>query len=294
MLHNLKGAIALILAVTNVLVMAIPFFSAVLFKFLLPSAAIKRGLTQLITALAWQYNRNNAWIFQGMSHIEWLIMGAESLRKDGSYLVMANHQSWADIPVLQCVLEKHIPLLKFFLKKELLFVPILGAAWWALDFPFMKRHSREFLEKYPGKRGEDLAETKRMCERFKHSPVSVMNFLEGTRFSPEKRDAQQSPYQRLLKPKAGGAALVISSMGGGIQELLDITLRYDYDGEVNIWKLFSGQIPAIEIHINTLPIPAHFAEKDYESDQVYRQEFKGWIDALWKEKDKKLSPPATS
>lgn len=83
-------------------------------------------------------------------------------------------------------------------------------------------------------------------------------------------------------------------MGGGIQELVDITLRYDYDGEVNIWKLFSGQIPAIEIHINTLPIPAHFAEKDYESDQVYRQEFKGWIDVLWKEKDQKLSAPAAS
>ena len=289
MLHNVKGALALMLAVTNVLVMAVPFFSTVLLKVLLPGAAVKRGLTGLITALAWQYNRNNAWIFQGMSHIEWRIDGVESLRKDGSYLVIANHQSWADIPVLQCVLEKHIPLLKFFLKKELLFVPILGAAWWALDFPFMKRHSREYLEKHPEKRGEDLAETKRMCERFKHSPVSVMNFLEGTRFTPAKRDAQQSPYQQLLKPKAGGAALVISSMGGSIQELVDVTLKYDCDGPVTIWKLFSGQIPAIEVHINTLPIPAHFAERDYESDPDYRQEFKGWMDTLWKEKDQRLS-----
>ncbi len=289
MLHVVKGSLAALLAVTNVLVMAVPFFSTVILKLILPFRFAKHLLTRLITALAWQYNRNNAWIFQLMSHLQWRVIGAETLNKSGSYLVISNHQSWADIPVLQCVLEKRIPLLKFFLKKELIWVPVLGAAWWALDFPFMKRHSREYLEKHPEKRGEDLAETKRLCERFKSSPVSVMNFLEGTRFTREKHDKQHSPYQHLLKPKAGGAALVISSMGGHINEMVDVTIRYQVEGEVTVWKLFSGQIEGIDIHINTLPIPAHFAEKDYESDPEYRAEFKGWIDTIWQQKDGILS-----
>ncbi|MDX1452700.1 MAG: acyltransferase [Oleiphilaceae bacterium] len=281
----LKGLIALILAVANVLVLAVPFFSAVLLKIITPFAAGKRFFTALVTAIARQYNRHNGWIFSAMSSIKWCVKGLDKLDKKRSYLVFANHQSWADIPVLQHILEPHIPLLKFFLKKELIWVPVLGAAWWALDFPFMKRYTKEYLAKHPEKRGQDLLETKRMCERFKHSPVSVMNFLEGTRFTQEKHDHQQSPYQHLLKPKAGGAALVVSSMGENIDTLVDVSLHYQVDGELSVWKLFTGQVSAIDIQINQHPIPGHFKQGDYENDPVYREEFKQWIDQIWQEKD---------
>jgi len=289
MLATTKGFLAVILAILNVLIMAIPFFSVVALKIILPGHRLKAALTTLITALARQYNRNNAAIFKAMSNIQWDVTGVNELSQHGSYLVVANHQSWADIPVLQSVMERHAPLLKFFLKKELIWVPVLGAAWWALDFPFMKRYSREYLARHPEKRGEDLVQTRRMCERFKTMPVSVMNFLEGTRFTPEKKARQQSPYQHLLKPKAGGAALVISSMGKSVNTLVDVTIDYDVDGNISIWKLFSGQVERIHVHVETIEIPEHFFESDNEKDASYRQEFKDWIDAIWTRKDHLLS-----
>lgn len=92
-------------------------------------------------------------------------------------------------------------MLKFFLKKELIWVPFLGLAWWALDFPFMKRYSRKFLAANPHLAGKDLESTKKACEKFKHTPVSVMNFVEGTRFTPEKHQRKNSPYAHLLPPR---------------------------------------------------------------------------------------------
>ncbi len=281
----MKGTIAILLATLNVAVLAVPFFSAVLLKILTPFAAGKQLFTLVVTAIARQYNRHNALIFNALSTIKWNVSGNQKLDKTQSYLVISNHRSWADIPVLQHCLEPHIPLLKFFLKKQLIWVPVLGAAWWALDFPFMKRYSREFLEKHPEKRGQDLAETRKMCQRFKHRPVSVMNFLEGTRFTPSKHTAQQSPYQYLLKPKAGGAALVVNSMGGHINTVLDVSIWYELEGDISLWKLFTGQVTQIHVNINQQPIPQHFYEGNYENDPVFRGEFKEWIADFWLEKD---------
>lgn len=285
MLEISKGLLAALLAILNVLVLALPFFTAVALKLLVPFAAGKHFFTWLVTAIARQYNRHNALIFNALSRISWCINGTRNLSKQRSYLVIANHRSWADIPVLQHCLEPHIPLLKFFLKKELIWVPVLGAAWWALDFPFMKRFSREYLEKHPEKRGQDLAETRKMCERFKQRPVSVMNFLEGTRFTPEKHRAQSSTYAHLLKPKAGGAALVINSMGGHIDTVLDINVWYHLSGDISLWKLFTGQVHAITVDINEHPIPSHFFNGDYENDPNFRQEFKDWIEEFWEQKE---------
>ncbi len=67
------------------------------------------------------------------------MQGVDSLHQRGWYLVSSNHQSWVDILVLQRIFHGRIPFLKFFLKQELIWVPVIGLAWWALDFPFMKR-----------------------------------------------------------------------------------------------------------------------------------------------------------
>ena len=285
-MYRVKGGLAALLAVLNVLIMAVPFFSAVLVKILIPLRFSQRFFTRIVTALARQYNRNNGLIFKSMSHITWHVSGLEGLNRQSSYLVVANHQSWADIPVLQNLLEPHIPLLKFFLKKQLIWVPVLGAAWWALDFPFMRRYSREYLEKHPEKRGEDMAETRRMCARFAHAPVSVMSFVEGTRYTPEKSHRQDSPFQSLLKPKVGGLALAINSLGESMTTLLNVTIDYrPLDGDTTIWKLFSGQVTEIHATVEAIPIPAHFAQSDYENDPTFRAEIQQWIDEIWRKKD---------
>jgi 1-acyl-sn-glycerol-3-phosphate acyltransferase len=188
---------------------------------------------------------------------------------------------------LQHLLNFKIPFLKFFIKRELFYVPIMGLAWWALDFPYMKRHSSEHLEKHPEKRKKDLETTRKACEKYKFIPTSVMNFTEGTRFSKSKHDKQQSPYKYLLKPKAGGMALVINTLGDRIHSLLDITIVYP-DGAPTFWGFLSGRVKRVIVRMQQLPIPEHFMDGDYENDPRFRELMQQWLHNLWLEKDRQI------
>ncbi len=215
------------------------------------------------------------------------VHGLESLQYEGWYMVISNHQSWADILVLQKTFNKKIPFLKFFLKKELIWVPIIGLCWWALDFPFMQRYSKEFLAKHPELKGKDLEITKRACEKFRHTPVSIMNFLEGTRYTQAKHDKQQSPFIHLLKPKSGGMAYAVNVMANEIDTLVDVTIFYpgEHRKELSFWDFMSGSCTDVHVHIRTLQIPAEMKIGDYENDPVFRKKFQEWIHQIWLEKD---------
>lgn len=211
-----------------------------------------------------------------------------ALQREGSYLVLANHQSWVDIPVLQHVFNRRIPLLRFFLKRELIWVPFLGVAWWALDFPFMQRNTREALARRPELAGKDIDATRRACAKFREIPVAVMNFVEGTRFTPEKHARQGAPHRWLLRPKAGGVAFVIDAMGGVLQGILDVTVHYP-NGRPTLLDLLFDRVRAVRVHVQERPIPADAVGGDYEADEEFRVRFQSWINALWAEKDARLA-----
>jgi 1-acyl-sn-glycerol-3-phosphate acyltransferase len=217
--------------------------------------------------------------------MKWDVEGIEQLDKNQWYLVSSNHQSWADIFILQHLLNRKIPMLKFFLKRQLIWVPVIGLCWWALDFPFMKRYSKEYLEKYPHKRGEDFESTQRACERFKYIPVTVFNFLEGTRFTPAKHQKQNSPYQWLLKPKAGGIAFVVGAMGDNLNALLDVTIAYPRHKQPSFWDFMCGKVNRLHVRVQLKPIPEHFLNRNYREDETFRNEFQQWVTQLWHEKD---------
>jgi 1-acyl-sn-glycerol-3-phosphate acyltransferase len=198
--------------------------------------------------------------------------------------VLANHQSWVDIPVLQAALNRRIPLLRFFLKSQLFWVPFLGLAWWALDFPFMKRYSRDVLAKRPELAGRDVEATRRACAKFKDIPVSVMNFVEGTRFTRAKHARQASPYANLLKPKAGGVGFVLDAMGGALHSLLDVTLVYPH-GQPTFADLFANRIPVVHVIVRERPIPSELLGGDYENDPQVRVRVQRWINEIWRDKD---------
>jgi 1-acyl-sn-glycerol-3-phosphate acyltransferase len=202
----------------------------------------------------------------------------------GWYLVNSNHQSWVDIFVLQHLLNRKIPFLKFLIKQELIYVPVIGLAWWALEFPFMRRHSVGYLAKHPEMRGKDLETMRKACAKFSRIPTSIMNFPEGTRFTKAKHDKQGSPYQFLLKPKAGGLALSLSTMGKKFQSLLDVTIIYP-DGVPGFWDFLCGRVKRIMVRMQQLPIPHQFIDSDYENDPDCRDAFQQWLSELWKEKD---------
>ena len=229
---------------------------------------------------------NSAWMSLTQK-THWDVQGLSKLNKDGWYLVSANHQSWVDILVLQHTFNGKIPLLKFFLKQELIRVPIMGLCWWALDFPFMKRFSKQYLEKHPEMRGKDLETTKIACEKFSQTPTSVMNFLEGTRFTQEKHAKQQSPYRYLLKPKAGGIAFAINAMGDKFQSILNITIAYP-DGIPTFMDFMFGKVKNIVVRVNEIEIPPHYSKKDYNADPEFKQEVQGWVHNMWSDKDETL------
>jgi 1-acyl-sn-glycerol-3-phosphate acyltransferase len=191
-----------------------------------------------------------------------------------------------DIPVLQKLLNRRVPFLRFFLKSQLIWVPLLGPAWWALDFPFMKRYSRETLAKHPELQGKDREATRRACAKFRQLPVSVMNFVEGTRFTPAKHDAQGSPYRHLLRPRAGGVAFVLDAMGEGLQTILEIAIVYP-GGPCSLSDLIAGRLREVRVSLRQRPIEPGL-RGDYERDAAFRQRFQAWINALWDEHDARI------
>ena len=202
--------------------------------------------------------------------------------------MIANHQSWLDIVVLQYILNKKIPTLKFFIKDQLKWVPFLGFAWWAMGCPFMKRYSKDYLAKNPEKKGQDLLATQKAVRSFQYRPVTIMNFIEGTRFNYEKSQQQQSPYQHLLKPKAGGISFVISSMGKKFTSLLDVTIVYSEKNH-SLWDFLCKRVKTVKVHIRELPIPEQFLSPSLLEDDRTQSEFREWLNDYWQVKDQLIS-----
>ena len=280
------GVISLLLLSLNTILCASIILFLTLFKLLVSHTGFRAQISKALIDIAEIWVEGNSLMFRWAHKLKWDVQGVEDLPPNGSYLVVCNHQSWTDIFVLQHIFKRRIPFLKFFLKKELIWVPFLGVAWWALDFPFLKRYSRHFLAKHPELQGKDMETTRKQCAKFKDYPVSVMNFLEGTRFTKQKHQTQQSPYRHLLSPKAGGAALVLSSMGDYLSNVLDVTIVYpDNPARVTFWLLLSGQIPRILVRVKVLSIPEEVVGQDYLQDPVFRDKIQQWVNQLWREKD---------
>lgn len=263
------------------------------FLLLLPLALLKRLLPlrwrrrpgQWLIGIAESWIAFNSAMLRAFTPTQIELHGQFGADRQGRFLMLCNHRSWCDIPVLQAVFNRRIPLLRFFLKQSLIWVPALGLAWWALDFPFMQRHSRALLARRPALRGRDLEATRRACARFAQWPVTIMNFAEGTRFSAAKWAAQSRPHRHLLRPRAGGLGAVFDAMGGSLHTVLDVTLIY-LDPAPTLAALMAGRLHRIEVHVRERALPPELAcGGDYAGDPDYRARCQGWINALWEEKD---------
>ena len=284
----LRGLIATSLLVLNTLFWVPVLLLFALLKLLVPGRSMRLWVDPRLLRIAEAWIAGNSAWMRLTQRTAWDVQGLDELDPRSWYLVTANHQSWVDILVLQHLLNQRIPLLKFFLKQPLIWVPVMGLAWWALDFPFMRRHSEAYLQKHPEMRGRDQATTRRACEKFALIPTSVMNFLEGTRFTPGKHARQQSPYRHLLKPKTGGMAVALHAMGDKFQSVLDVTIVYP-EGIPSFWQFLSGRVPRVVVRVNALPVPAHLVGADYGGDAAVRQAFQQWVHQLWLAKDARIA-----
>ena len=288
LLINLYGAFVVILLTANVILCFIPIFFFGMVKLIMPSAAARDVLSAWLVWFGEHWISLNRMILGATQPTKMTASGGEGLKRDGSYLMISNHQSWVDILVLQLVFNRRVPFLKFFIKDVLKWVPFLGLAWWAMDMPFMKRYSRDYLARHPEKRGQDLEATRRACEKFQRIPTTVINFVEGTRVSPEKQRARKSDFVHLMPPRAGGAAFVLDAMGTSLHSMIDVTIVYP-DGNYTFWDLCCRRLRRILVDVKTFEIEPWALGGDYQNDDAFRARFQAWMSTLWREKDERIT-----
>ena len=260
------------------------FLVFALLKFVIPVPGIRKLLSRILDTLA-----STCWVrCANLTHrlltpTRFHVHGMADVRVNRWCLLLANHQSWVDILVIIRVFYGKLPPYKFFIKKELLWLPMIGFCLWAMDYPVMKRYPKKVLEKNPNLKGMDIEATRRACEAFMQHPVTVMNFVEGTRFTPAKQRAQGSPYRNLLIPRAGGTALVLYATGELMEQILDVTIVYP--GKTpGLWDFFRGRCDDVIVDIRRVPMTPELMG-DYFQDPDFRMRFQAWINGLWAEKD---------
>lgn len=287
MLAILRGIITLVLLGLNLLFWALPLHAVALVKLVTPVQRARLALSRTLVWIASSWIGGTIAVLRLTQSISWDVEGLEGLERDDWYLVLCNHASWVDIIVLLWQFHGRMPFPKFFLKRELIRIPILGFAWWALDFPFMHRHSKEHLARHPEAKRTDLEATRRACEHFRHTPTAIINYVEGTRNTPEKHARQASPYSHLLKPRAGGTAFVLGAMGDILQRIVDATIVYP-GGAVSFWDMCCGRLGHVVLRVRLRDIPDWVIAGDYETDRAFRARFQGWLNELWREKDETI------
>ncbi len=283
---TLPLSIALTIIVT--IICSVPIIVAGLIKLLVPIPAVWRSISVFCNFMMYCWCEGLALLLRLNPWLKWDVQGLDSLNKKNWYLLISNHHSWADIVVLCVLFRKHIPMNKYFLKQQLAWVPFIGLACWALDMPFMRRYSRGYLLRHPERRGKDVETTRRSCEKFRAHPTTIVNFVEGSRFTEEKQQQTRSPYQNLLSPKAAGIAMALSVLGSQFDKLLNVTLCYPENNQKPFYDMLSGRLTRIVVRVSLEPVTEEL-HGDYVNDKNFKRRFQRWLNRLWEEKDRQLT-----
>ncbi|WP_333607962.1 acyltransferase [Arsukibacterium sp.] len=258
-----------------------------LLKLLLPFAAVHKIIAAIGRRCYRGWTAVNTFLMNLFNDIDWQISGAKQLDKDSWYLLMANHKSWVDIPVVSAFAYHLIPEPKFFLKDQLKWVPFLGTGCWALDMPYMKRYSAAKLAKHPELKGKDIDTTRKSCEKFRFTPTTIINFVEGSRCTAQKQREKNSPFTYLLPPKAGGVAFTLASMGEQFNAILDITLIYPDNQQHIALDMLMGRLKRVVIQADILAVDEQVIG-DYFNDALFRDNFQQWLNNRWQLKDQRI------
>lgn len=281
------GAVTFVALLATTIAAFVMLIPGIVLK-LIPWTPLQRACSRYCVWIAINWVSNNKIVFRLLHAVQWNIDIRTAIQPGKNYLLIANHQSWADILLVFDLCHLRSPFPRFFLKQELMYVPIIGVACWAMDFPFMKRHSREALAANPALRNEDIEATRKACELYRSEPVTVVNFLEGTRFSEAKRVQNKSPYRHLLRPKAAGMSFTLNTMGDQFAGVIDATICYQPTKKPLLWSFCCGEQDQLSVHIDVLPIPQELISGDYEHDPAFRARFQSWVNGIWMRKDARL------
>ncbi len=276
--------INVVLIICNTIVIATPIMLLALIRLVLPLNSVKIGIDRLNQILYDLWVHGNSLTLALTNKIEWRISGdtPDELRR--SCIIISNHLSCTDIVLVCQFYRGRIPFTKYFLKHSLLYIPFIGQACLALGMPFMRRYSKQELIKNPALLQKDIQTTKTACRRLSFPPSSLVNFVEGTRFTPEKAALAKSPYQHLMPPKPAALAVTLGEIGPQLQCILNTTLLYPDNPEKPFIDLLKGRLRTVIAHIEILPITADLCG-DYSNDKPFKRSFTLKLRALWQQKD---------
>lgn len=283
----LKGILSTTLLGINTVVVCVPLVLLGPFRLLGPKSVqdyLSRKFDHWVID-GWVYTNRAIFRLLRLCKVNITWEGAEDISRDRWYMVISNHQSWTDIVLLQTNLYDRLPPIKFFTKRQLLWIPFLGQAMWILGFPYVRRVNKAQVAKNPKLRKSDREATLEACEGFRNHPTTVLNFLEGTRFTPDKHARQKARFEHLLNPKVGGLSYVMSGLNDHLHKLVDITISYPH-GTPTFWDFMRGLCPEVDILVQCRTIPA---DARCESDSEQRKVLTPWIEELWQEKDQRLT-----
>ena len=218
--------------------------------------------------------------------LEWDFQIPQDVNTETWYVAMSNHQSWADIFILLAAGHKKIPLIKFFMKKELQWIPIIYLVHKTIDMPFLNRHSRAQILANPELKRVDYENAKKAAKRFSRNPSSAFSFAEGTRFTSKKHSEQESPYSNLLKPKIGALAIALSGMPQ-VNTLIDFTVVYATQKR-STWDFLCGDLSKAKVVAKTYALPKNLKNRSFEEEDDYRKSFQTFVDAIWLEKQQTI------
>jgi 1-acyl-sn-glycerol-3-phosphate acyltransferase len=290
--YALQGSLVFMLITINTTLLTLLICMVSIVKFASPKGRARNAVTHFLSSLGELWVSFNRFLVSFYKGLEWDVHVPPEIHPNGRYLVFCNHQSGVDILALQHCLNRKAPFGRYLLKQQLIWVPVLGVAWWALDMAFLRRYSHQELLRNPSLRGKDLENAARACEKLKHIPVSMMTFPEGTRFSLEKQKSQDSPYKHLLRPKYGGVGQVLYSFDDALDALIDVTICYP-DGIPTVWQYISGQVRKISLHVQLRPIPGALRGRNFRTDALGKAELKEWLGEIWLEKDQYMANKLT-
>jgi 1-acyl-sn-glycerol-3-phosphate acyltransferase len=264
-LRHLLSLLTALVVVVNLGFWVIFLVLFALLRLVMAAPGMRRSIS---AATEWIYRQaaavHNFWMFRVVG----IQLGIEgSLPDHPAPIIISNHQTWMDIPVLHGTITARGPILKFLIKRELLWVPIIGWICYALNFPRLNRGNGE------GAREKDYAAIQSFSQTLNTERGALMIYAEGTRFTPQKHRNQNSPYRHLLLPRPGGLKIALESVPPETP-VVDVTIVYR--GDTSFWHCLGGSTRSIKVVIRT-----------YQATDI--RDVRSWLTARWQEKDQFFS-----
>ena len=276
-----------VIVIPVTIVVIVPMLLTALVKRLVPIPAITEGCRRVVTWIAGRWMDVLVGLFRRCLDTRLELTGELPDDRNRSYVVVCNHQSWSDVPILLHLLHGRVPFFRFFLKHGLIWLPLVGQAFWALEYPFVRFPSREVLERHPERRGENLRAARRACEHLGDRATTLVNFPEGALFTRERHAEQRPGFRHLLRPRAGGTALALATLSDRLDSLIDVSLHFP-EGPPGLGRFITNRVGRVQVDVRRIRVPREMTRGDYENDPEFRRRFQQWLNEIWREKDRRL------